>query len=207
MKLELLINVVFISLLHGLIPGHWVPVMAMKKQYQWTTFFTLKMVSLLSVAHILSTLIIGILFSLLGKILSDAFKIISVHLLSSLVLTLLGAYFIYRHYFHHHFHLYHEEHVRQEKNMRKQLYLLMIGMLFSPCMEITGMFFVGGMMNWYSVFFISIIYFTISFLSSVFWVYAFDALSRKISFHNLEHYGGLLSGLSLIISALLIYFI
>ncbi len=207
MNVELLINVVFISLLHGFIPSHWVPVMAMKKQYQWTIFFTLKMVSLLSVAHILSTLTIGILFSLLGKTLSDAFKIISVHLLSSLVLTLLGVYFIYRHYFHHHFHLYQEENVMQEKNMRKQLYLLTIGMLFSPCMEITGMFFVGGMMNWGYVFFISIIYFTISFLSSVFWVYAFDSLSRKISFHNLEHYAGLLSGLSLIISALLLYFI
>jgi hypothetical protein len=74
-------------------------------------------------------------------------------------------------------------------------------------MEITGMYFVGGIFNWQFVVWISLIYFIVSFFSSLLWILFFDALSKKFNFHHIEHNSGLLSGMSLIISAVLIYFI
>ncbi len=208
MKIEILTTVVFLSLLHGLIPSHWVPVMTMKKQYDWNYYYTLKIAVIISIAHILSTMFIGILFSIAGNfIVSFLFKEFSVKLVSSFILFLLGIYFVYKHYYHHHFHLYHNEEFTQQKVMQKQIQLLIIGMLFSPCMEITGMYFVGGMFSWYYVWMISIIYFFISLVSSIFWIFFFDALSKKFNFHKIEHNSGLLSGFSLIVSAILIYFI
>ncbi len=211
MKIEILITVVFLSLLHGLVPSHWAPVMAMKKQYKWNTKYTLKIVSVLTLAHILSTVFIGIVFLLVGSsftsYLDSLFKNFSINFFSSLVLLLLGIYFIYRHYYHHHFHLHNEDKIIHEKSIRKQLYLLVIGMIFSPCTEIAGIYFIGGMLNWYYVLIITLIYFILSYISSIFWVFSFDILSKKINFHQLEHNSGLLSGFSLIISAVLIYFI
>lgn len=208
MKIEILITVVFLSLLHGLIPSHWVPVMAMKKQYEWNFYYTLKIVVIISIAHILSTVLIGLLLSVSGNFIAVyLLKGFSVKVFSSVVLFLLGIYFIYKHYYHHHFHLYHNEKLMQEKIIRKQIRLLIVGMLFSPCMEITGLYFVGGMLNWYYMWMISAIYFFISLISSVFWIFFFDVLSKKINFHKIEHSSGLLSGASLIASAVLIYFI
>lgn len=208
MKIEILITVVILSLLHGLIPGHWVPVMTMKKQYRWGFYYTLKIVLLISSVHILSTIGLGILISISGKFIASHFlEEISIKWVSSVVLLILGIYFVYKHYYHHHFHLYHNEKVMEQKVVQKQIYLLLIGMLFSPCMEITGMYFVSGMLNWYYVWMISIVYFAVSLISSVFWVVFFDTLAKKVNFHNIEHNSGLLSGISLMISAILIHFL
>ncbi|MCX7728856.1 MAG: hypothetical protein N2203_05230 [Bacteroidia bacterium] len=208
MKIEILTTVVFLSLLHGVIPSHWVPVMALKKQHKWNTLYTFRIVSLLSSAHILSTILIGIGISLLSYLLgSFLIHTVSVKLFSSFVLIVLGFYFIYRHHYHHHFHLYHENQIMQQKTVRKQISALMLGMLLSPCMEITGLYFVGGMLDWKYVVYISFIYFIVSFVSSVFWIFFFDELSRRLNFHQIEHYSGLLSGASLIVSAVLLYFI
>ncbi|GIV29087.1 MAG: hypothetical protein KatS3mg028_0153 [Bacteroidia bacterium] len=206
MRIDILSTVVILSILHGAIPSHWLPAMTLKKQYRWNVSYTFKIVSVLSIAHILSTIIIGILVAAAGKLLSSFFfNENAVRWVSSLSLFILGGYFIYRHYYHHHFHLSHEDDVMRQKEVHKQLRLLITGMFFSPCLEITGMYWVGGMIKWQYVVLISAIYFFISFLSSVFWIFFFDGLSKKLNFHKIEHYGGLLSGVSLIVSAGLMY--
>lgn len=208
MKVEILLTVVFLSILHGLIPSHWTPVMLMKKKYKWQFFYTFKIVSGLNFSHIISTILIGLLMALISKYVTQYFiSENSIKWFSSIVLVMLGGYFIYRHYYHHHFHLYHENEVMKQKDVRRQIIALNIGMLFSPCLEITGLYFVGGMFDWAYVLIISLIYFVISFFSSIFWIFFFDKLSEKLNFHQIEHNSGLLSGISLIVSAVLIFII
>lgn len=206
MSIEILLTVVFLSVLHGLVPSHWVPVMGMRNQYGWSLEKTIKIVSVISVAHILSTVLIGVIVAVIGHYAAGVLlPVVSIKIFSSVVLFLLGIYFIYRHAYHHHFHLYHEDALMKQDAINKQLRLLIIGMFFSPCMEITGMYFVGGVLNGYYIVFISLIYFIISFLSSLFWIFFFDALAKRINFHKLEHNSGLMSGLSLIVSAFWVY--
>lgn len=208
MKIEILITVFVVSLLHGVIPSHWVPVMALKRQYKWDSFYTFRIVSFMSIMHILSTILIGISFSLISILLNSwVIKGGGLKIFSSVVLFFLGVYFVYRHYYHHHFHLYHQDEVMKQKSANKQILALALAMFFSPCMEITGLYFVGGLWSWRYVILISMVYFIVSFMSSVFWIFFFDILSQKLNFHQIEHYGGLLSGLSLMISAVLLYFI
>lgn len=208
MRIEILSTVVFLSLLHGLVPSHWAPVMGLKKQHGWTLEKTIRIVAVISVAHILSTVIIGVIVAIVGYYAANfLLPVFSIKVFSSVILFLLGVYFIYRHAYHHHFHLYHEEALMKQNVVNKQIRLLILAMFFSPCMEITGMYFVGGVLKGQYIVVISLIYFIISFLSSLFWIFFFDILAEKINFHKLEHNSGLMSGLSLIVSAFLVYVI
>lgn len=208
MKIDILITVIFLSILHGIIPSHWVPIMGLKQKYKWDNIRTFRIVSVLSFAHILSTVFIGILLALIGHFLKQQIlEYLSIQWFSAIFLFVMGIYFIYKHYYHHHFHLYHEDEVMKKKNQQQQIIALIIAMFFSPCMEITTMLFVGGMWNWQYILIISLVYFFISFLSSIFWIFFFDTLSKKLNFHHLEHNSGLLAGASLIISAVLIFLI
>lgn len=207
MQLEILVTVIFLSVLHGLIPSHWAPLMIMKKQYKWSVTYTTKWALLINMAHIMSTVLIGVIVAYFGDILKVVTNAYVIKIISSGVLGILGGYFIYRHYYHHHFHIHLEENMLQQKDIRTQMRLLILGMLFSPCMEIRGMFFVGGMLSWQDVFVMMLIYSMISIFSSIFWILFFDVLSSKINFHQLEHNSGLLSGASLLLSAVLVYFL
>lgn len=208
MEINLLVSVFILSVLHGFIPSHWTPVMVLKKKHKWSFFQTFKVTSILNTTHVLSTVIIGSAFSLISSYIGSFMNsVYSVKIFSSLVLLVLGIYFIYRHYYHHHFHLYHEKEIMKQKDLKHQIIALNIGMLFSPCMEITGLYFVGGMMSWTYVLFISGIYFVVSFVSSLFWIFFFDKVSEKMNFHKIEHNSGLLSGISLLVSAILVLII
>lgn len=208
MRTNLYLTVIALSVLHGFIPSHWTPVMLLKKQYKWGFFSTLKVVSLLNFSHVLSTVLIGIFFSIMSSYLKKFFfDDTKLKFISSVALLTFGVYFIYRHYYHYHFHLYHEKDIIKQRELKKQLIILNISMLFSPCMEITGLYLVSGILDWMFVLTISIIYFILSFLSSIFWIIFFDTLSEKLNFHNIEHNSGLLSGISLIISAVVLFFV
>ncbi len=204
MKNELITNVVFLSLLHGLIPSHWGPVIAMKRQFSWSFSKTLSIAGLAAFLHVASTVVIGFTFALVGKYVS---MLIPIQWISSTILILLGMYFIFKHHKHQHFHMYHQEDISKQKDAIQQIQLLLIGMLFSPCMEITGMYFVGGMVSMRIIIQISLIYMIISLISSLLWLMFFDKLITKLNFHKLEHNSGLLAGWSLIISGILVWII
>ena len=50
-----------ISLLHGLIPSHWLPLVALSKQQKWTNGQLLRYALWASSAHVLGTIIIGLI--------------------------------------------------------------------------------------------------------------------------------------------------
>ncbi len=54
-NLDLLLGTLLLSLLHGIIPGHWLPVVALKKQFGWPAGLTLRVAALAAAAHAVST--------------------------------------------------------------------------------------------------------------------------------------------------------
>lgn len=148
-------------------------------------------------AHALSTIIVGILVALLGKYLSDSFEKIG-KIVPAAVLTILGIWFIYRHYTHHHFHL----HPEKEKNSGI-LWPILIAMFLSPCLEIEGFFFSLAMHGWKWVVLLSVLYFITTVSSMYLWVFlAFHGLKR-IDTHKWVHASGIITGIVLVISGLL----
>lgn len=55
-----------ISLLHAVIPNHWLPVLAIGRKEGWNLAETSRITFIAGMAHVLSTIIIGILLGMIG---------------------------------------------------------------------------------------------------------------------------------------------
>ena len=93
-----------ISLLHALIPNHWLPVLAIGKKEGWTLGETSRITLISGLSHVVSTVIIGLLLGLIGEELAEHLDDFT-HVIAPSILILLGLYFIRQHYKHHHFHV------------------------------------------------------------------------------------------------------
>src|SRR5690625_6473820 len=99
---SILLIALTLSVLHALIPNHWIPLVALSKKEQWKLGQTLKMTIIAGSAHVLSTILIGIVISILSFNLSSNFEAFT-RWISPLLLIGLGIFFLYQHYHHHHF--------------------------------------------------------------------------------------------------------
>src|SRR5690625_7726057 len=100
---SILLSGLTLSVLHALIPNHWIPLVALSKKEQWKLGQTLKMTIIAGSAHVLSTILIGILISFLSLNLSKNFDVFT-GWISPLLLIVLVIFFLYLQYNHHHFH-------------------------------------------------------------------------------------------------------
>jgi nickel/cobalt exporter len=57
---EQLIAAFIISVLHGFIPGHWLPFLALAKKMGWSKSITLRYTGLAAIAHALGTVGVGL---------------------------------------------------------------------------------------------------------------------------------------------------
>src|SRR5690349_17938479 len=55
-----------ISLLHALIPNHWLPVLAIGKKEGWSLAETSRITFYAGLAHVFSTVLIGLILGLIG---------------------------------------------------------------------------------------------------------------------------------------------
>jgi cytochrome c biogenesis protein CcdA len=188
---------IIISLLHGLIPSHWLPVVAIGKKFGWTGEKVLRVALYAAIAHALSTVLIGLLLAFAGIFIETKLEWYT-KVVPAVILAALGAWFIYRHYTHHHFHL--EPHQKSHKQI---IFPILMAMFLSPCMEIEGYFFVLGPSGWKWVLALSLIYFIISVISIFIWVSIAWKGATKINAHKWEHNSGIITGWVLIISGLL----
>ena len=68
---NIIIGSLLISLLHAVIPNHWLPVLAIGKKEGWSLTETSRITFIAGMAHVLSTIIIGLLLGLIGKELTE----------------------------------------------------------------------------------------------------------------------------------------
>lgn len=196
---NLFLGAITLSVLHGLIPSHWMPLIVLSKKYQWTLSKTMAITLLAGLGHVISTGIIGIVLALIGAEIQSKVEIIT-HTFSGALLILLGIWFLIRHYHHHHFHL------DEKKIKRSVIVTIFLSMLFSPCLEIIGFYFSMAKFPFIYIVYLSILYFCITILSMLIYVYLFYKTSKKIDSHKIEHNAGLLAGLVLIVCGILVYF-
>ena len=191
--------------MHALIPSHWIPILAFEKKFKWTRQQTFRITVISALAHALSTVLLGIAIGLLSLKISEHFEDIS-KIISSVILIALGLVFIIRHHKHNHFHL-HNEGEMQQLSSKKIITVLVTGMFLSPCLEIEGYFILAGEAGIKYIFLISILYVFISVMGIVIWLAFAKELLKKINAHKIEHNAGLISGLVLILTGILNFFI
>jgi len=196
---ELLLASLSISLLHATIPNHWLPIIAIGRRTGWTAGKTVRITVLAGSAHALSTILIGLLLSLVGWQLADWVEIFSRYV-APMVLIGLGLVFIYRHYFHQHFHLHGE--IKGQLNEHQLIMALALAMFLSPCLEIGAFFLLAGTHGMSAVFALSGLYFLTTVGGMAVWVWLVWRGLSLSNWHALEHNAGIISGVVLVLSGI-----
>ncbi|MCC6414018.1 MAG: hypothetical protein IT270_20385 [Saprospiraceae bacterium] len=191
--LTILTGATLLSLFHALIPSHWLPVLAIGKQEGWSKGRILGVTLLAGSAHVLSTVALGLVLAALGGALAEKAEMFT-HWIAPAMLTALGVFYIYQHYRHHHFHL-------QRNNMPWGVVVsLAVAMFFSPCLEIEGYFLTAGQYGWPFVWLVALVYGVVTIAGMLLWVRLALGGLQRLDWHAVEHYAGLITGLTLVAS-------
>ena len=193
-----------ISLLHAIIPNHWLPVIAIGRKEQWTIAEVTKVTFICALAHGISTILIGVVLGFAGAKLNNNITHFT-NIIAPIILISLGLIFVYRHHRHRHFHI--DEEIKKKKSKSAIITALVIAMFFSPCMEIEAYFLLAGTQAVWLVFFIALLYLLITTTGMVLLVrFAYKGI-LKLNWHSLEHNAGIITGLTLVATGIITFFI
>lgn len=195
---------IILSLLHATIPNHWLPVIAIGKKEKWSVQEVTEVTFISAIAHGASTVIIGIILAFIGAQLADRIEYFT-HFIAPVILMLLGLLFIYLHHNHKHFHL--DDSIKKNYSKKKIIVALVLAMFLSPCMEIEAYFLLAGTQAKWLIWFIAALYLIITTVGMVLLVrFAYLGI-RKLNWHTLEHNAGMITGITLVATGILAFFI
>ena len=201
---SIFVGSLLISLLHAVIPNHWLPVLAIGRKEGWSLAETTRITLIAGMAHVISTIVIGVLLAMIGSELTTHIEDFT-KIIGPSILILIGIYFVRQHYTHHHFHL--EKKQIETKSKGAVVGALVIAMFLSPCMEIEAYFLLAGGKGWYFLVMIAGLYTIITVAGMLVWIrIAYKGL-LKLNWHKWEHNAGIITGLVLIITGIISFFI
>lgn len=137
----LLFGSAIVSALHAIFPTHWLPMVLIAKAEKWPMTKTLKFSLLLAIAHIASSITLGLILMYLGKQLSENFELAEKYI-PTVVLIVFGI-------------IYFTAGMKQNNHKKitikktgKVLFISLLGMmLLSPCIEINAFFIAASPYN------------------------------------------------------------
>jgi len=135
-QIAALVSMATVSLLHTLLPSHWLCFALAGKARSWSRRRTLAVTALAGGSHALSTIALGIAALLLGR---SIFPEESMETVSALLLAGIGIVFLLQH-------LLGKGHRHEEDLERMALAMLVLTPTLSPCTAVIPMFLVvaGG---------------------------------------------------------------
>ena len=201
---SIITGALIISLLHALIPNHWLPVLAIGRKQGWSLAETSRITFIAGLAHVVSTLIIGFLLGLIGAELSESIETFT-EIIGPSILILIGLYFIAQHYRHHHFHI--DKPPASEKSKASIILALVIAMFLSPCLEIEAYFLLAGTQGWGLLIFIAVMYAVITLTGMLLWIRIVYKGLLKLNWHKWEHNAGIITGVVLILTGIASFFV
>lgn len=203
--ISILLSGLTLSVLHAVIPNHWIPLVALSRKEGWTLPYTLRITVFSGGAHVLSTILIGVVISVLSFNLSQNVEHFTSWISPALLIGL-GVFFLYQHYHHHHFHI---DKSSGKKSVRAQIRLIVIAMFFSPCLEIEALYILAGHQGWTAVMWLSLLYAGVTLAGMGVWVYLVYRGLEKLNknWHRLEHNSGIIAGVILILTGILSFFL
>lgn len=205
--IQVLFGSLLLSVIHALIPNHWLPLVAVSKAQGWTRAETLFVTGLTALAHASSTIVVGIGVGFLGHGLSANDLLTS--LVPPTVLVGLGiVYLSLDRFAGHGEHRHVDDRVLTGKASKGSLIVtLCIAMFFSPCLEIEAYYLKAGFLGWTAIASVSLVYLITTVLGMLFFVELGFRGAKKIRSHYLEHHERQVTGLVLIALGILAFFV
>lgn len=205
---QILLGSLLLSAIHALIPNHWIPLVAIGRAEGWSRAETLLVTGVVGLAHVTSTILIGIVAGLLGLELSTRYSSVA-SVVAPTVLIGLGILYLAleltgRRRPHGHF----ASGERGRKGSRFSLVAsLGAAMFFSPCIEIEAYYFTAGALGWPGILAVSLVYLIVTVAGMVVLVDLGLEGAARIQSHFLEHHEKAVTGLLLVALGLLAYFV
>lgn len=205
--IQLIIGSFVLSIIHAAIPNHWIPLVTIGKAGKWSRSETLWITAITGCAHVISTILVGIIVGFFGYKFSSAYELVP-KLVAPLILVIMGviSIIIDLKKNHHHKDLLKTD-VMYKKTKLAIITSLSIAMFFSPCIEIEAYYFTAGTFGWLGIAVVSIIYFIVTVSGMLLLVDLGRKGVEKIKWQFLEHHEKKIIGIVLIVLGIFSYFI
>lgn len=205
--IQLFFGSILLSLVHAVIPNHWLPIVAIGRAENWSQRETLFVTGISGFAHTLSTIVVGITIGIIGIKLSSNYEFISEKIAPAL-LIILGIIYLtidLLNQKHHH----HGVDTGKVKNRSKWAIIisLALAMFLSPCLEIEAYYFHAATAGWMGIVMVSAVYICITIAGMILLVFLASKGVRSIQSHFLDHHEKLLSGVVLILVGVVALFV
>ena len=203
--LSIITGTIILGIIHAFIPNHWLPLVAIAKAESWPRSEIFLIACLTACAHVLGTVILGVILGLVGKELAEQYAGY-LHLLAPLLLIVFGLIYFSMNTSHHHRPA--SKDVSDFKAARKRWILLFILMMFlSPCLEVESLFLAAGAYGLEGILFLAVVYAVISISGIVTLVMLAFRGIHIVNSHFIEKNEKRITGLILIIVGIITFFI
>lgn len=202
---QLILGSFSLSIIHALIPNHWIPLIAISKAENWKMRESMFATFVTAFFHLLSTILIGFLVGFAGIKLFENFEHIS-HIAAPIVLVVLGIVFLVLGIGHNHHHN-HDIDIKSKKSKAAIITSLAIGMFFSPCIELEAYYLQAANFGLKGIIAVSVVYLIITLVLIMGLVYIGLKGIKQLHSHFLEHHAKSITGIILIVLGLIAYFV
>jgi putative Mn2+ efflux pump MntP len=205
--IQLFFGSILLSLVHAVIPNHWLPVVAIGKAEKWTLRETVIVTGVSGLAHTLSTVLVGIAIGIIGIHLSKSYTFIT-EKIAPAILILMGLIYLVldRIKTHKHHHGLDAEKVRS-RSKTAIILSLVITMFLSPCLEIEAYYLQAASAGWMGILMVSLVYIFITVAGMIILVILASKGVKSIQSNFLSHHEKMLSGIVLILLGLFALFV
>ncbi len=194
-----------LALIHALIPNHWLPLVAVARSEQWKIRDVTTVTLLSATAHVLGTVALGIVLGFIGKELKEDYGH-AINVGSSVLLIAFGLIYYTVNLPHHH-HSSQQDVVQYKRSKRKWIFIFIIMMFLSPCLEVESLFLSAGAYGMGTVTLLSIVYAIVSISGILLLVTLGHKGVNLLSAHFIEHNEKRISGIVLILVGILSFFL
>lgn len=194
-----------LGLIHALIPNHWLPLVAVAKSENWKQRDVTSITFFAALAHVLGTVILGIVLGVIGKELQEKYGEV-INVTSAVLLIVFGLIYFTVNLPHHH----HSEQsdVSSYRRSRRRWVLIFIVMMFlSPCLEVESLFLSAGAFGMGVVTLMAFIYAVVSIAGILLLVNLGYRGVNLLPAEFIEHNEKRISGIVLILVGIVTFFL
>ncbi len=202
--LSILAGAFLVSVAHAILPDHWLPLILISRAEKWSQAETLWITALVTIPHLVSTILLGLLMGMIGLRLSASHEAL-MGIVAPAMFVLIGLIYVYRNYRAEGHHHGADISNLGDRSKRKVVTLMATALFFSPCVSIGSYFFVVGAEGVASMALVSIIYVVVTLGVLLLMVTLGRRGVERIQWHFLEHNENLITGLVLIVIGLFIF--
>lgn len=207
---QIFLGSLLLSVVHALIPHHWIPLIAISKSEKWNARETLFATVVTGFSHMLSTIIIGIIVGFVGIKLSESYSAIT-SVAAPIILLVMGIFYVLMDLrsSHNHQHNYdiNNKAIKNKRSKAAIITSLSLAMFFAPCMEIEVFYFQAANFGWAGIFVVSAVYLVVTLLILVALVYLGLKGVNKYNLQLLEKHSKSFTGIVLILLGIVAYFV